>query len=279
MHNYILYRTAEGVDSTNECRYSLLKLLALYNLQGPQNIHLIIYTKHPEVFEAYASFFHHFELMEEPVEKLSKLELIQNILASRDGNLLYMDTDTYPLQAPKALFDKLEGKLSFLFFGKKASPKKLKEYIGANHLVYDGREINLLDEKELYTAEIFGCNKQCLPILDNAQVLQAQMKEGISSKLAEAFTLTYATNNHDREITENEIVSYRHFPDFKKLLQIFFSKNAEESIPNLVKLVHHLDARTIEKEKITYDQLPFFKKLLHSVTGKAWSVRRYQNKF
>lgn len=279
MQNYILYRTADEMDAINECRYSLLKLLALYNLRGPKNLHIIIYTKHPESFEAYTSFFHHFELLEGPEQQETKTEFIQNILSGRNGNVLYMDTDTYPLQSPDALFEGLDGRESFVFYSKKGSPKKLKDYIGANHLVYDGREINILDEKELFTAEIFGCSKECLPVLDMARPLEAQMKEGISPRLAEAFTLTYATNNYDRVLAEDTIVSYRHFPDFKKLLQLFFLKNGEESIPNLVKLVHHLDARTIEKEKLTYDGLPFFKKLLHSVTGKKWSVRQYQNKF
>jgi hypothetical protein len=279
MQNYILYRTEDGVDSINECRYSLLKLLALYNLQGPKNLHVIIYTRHPGSLEAYSSFFHHFELVDKQAEKGSKIALVQEFLTGKNGNVLYMDNDTYPLKTPDALFNKLEGKENFLFFGKKDSPKKLKEYIGANHLVYDGREINILDEKELYTAEVFGCSNECLPVLDKAVLLEAQMKDGISPKLAEAFTLTFATKDHERGIAENEIVSYRRFPEFKKLLQLFFLKNEEESIPNLVKLVHHLDAKRIEKEKMTYESLPFFKKLLHSVTGKAWSVRRYQNKF
>ncbi len=279
MQNYILYNTKDDTNSINECCYSLLKLLALYNLQSPESIHIIIYTQHPESFEAYIPFFHHFELIGESTEKLSKIELLQKVLELKEGNVLYMDTDTYLLQTPDELFEKLEITEKILFFGKKGSPKKLKEYIGANNLVYDGREINLLDEKELYTAEILGFNHDAAAILPKAQELFAQMKTGISQKLAEAFTITYATYNYSRETTEKEIASYRQFPDFKKLLEVFFKKNQEESIPNLVKLVHHLDAATIEKEKLKYEGLPFFKKFLHSMTGKAWSLRRYQNKF
>jgi hypothetical protein len=46
-----------------------------------------------------------------------------------------------------------------------------------------------------------------------------------------------------------------------------------------VKLVYHLDARTILHEKKRYDSQPFVKRILSALSGKAWSVRQYQNKF
>jgi hypothetical protein len=279
MQNYILYNVKNNTQSINECRYSLLKLLSLYNLQVPATTGIVIYTSHPEAFEAYSSFFSLFELMEESTEALSKVDLIQNFFRYADGNLLYMDTDTYPLQLPDELFKKIEVDNKILLFQKRNSPKKLKDFVINNHIIFDGREINFLDEKELYTAEIVGCNHLAMPTLHKAADLHVQLKEGITQKMAEAFTFSYSTSEYSRETTEKEFACYRHFPEFKNLLETFFKRNEEESIPNLVKLVHHLDAVTIEKEKLRYQSLPFFKKMIQSIIGKAWSLRRYQNKF
>jgi hypothetical protein len=78
---------------------------------------------------------------------------------------------------------------------------------------------------------------------------------------------------------QDVIASYNRFPEFKRLLQLFFKKNEEENIPNLVKLVHNIDPQTILQDKKQYDSQPFVKKLLSVLAGKAWSVRQYQNKF
>lgn len=279
MQNYILYRTENSIHSINECRYSLLKLLALYNLQAPKNLGIVIHTKHPESFDAFTSFFSEIEFVAEAPQEKFKIELIQDFFATRQGNLLYMDNDTYLLQAPDELFENISNSANIIFFQKKQGPKKLKDFISASHIMLDGREINFLDETELYTAEVLGCNNDAIAMIHNAVDLYNQVKDGVSLMMAEAFAFTYASKEYKRQTSEKQIVSYRKFPEFKNLLQVFFKKNEEESIPNLVKMVHHLDAVAIEKDKATYEQLPFFKKLLHSVTGKAWSLRRYQNKF
>ena len=71
---------------------------------------------------------------------------------------------------------------------------------------------------------------------------------------------------------------FKDLPEFKELLQLFFSKNEEESIPNLVKLIHHLDVETIQKDKVRYARLPFYKKWMNQLLGKEWSIKKYGNK-
>jgi hypothetical protein len=69
------------------------------------------------------------------------------------------------------------------------------------------------------------------------------------------------------------------FTEFTELLNIFFKINEEESIPNLIKLINHVDVENIKNQKNLYQQLPVYKKLLNALTGKRWSIKNYQNKF
>lgn len=73
-------------------------------------------------------------------------------------------------------------------------------------------------------------------------------------------------------------VSYEGVKEVTKLLKIFFNRNEEESVPNLVKRIHYLDAETIQKEVMVCNKTSVFQKLLALVTGKNNIVQRYQNK-
>jgi hypothetical protein len=72
---------------------------------------------------------------------------------------------------------------------------------------------------------------------------------------------------------------YHYSKDFKSLLQFFFQRNEEESIPNLVKLIHFLNADQLEQDRLQYEQQPFYKKWFDKLKGQAWSLERYKRKF
>jgi hypothetical protein len=72
---------------------------------------------------------------------------------------------------------------------------------------------------------------------------------------------------------------YHYSPAFKSLLQYFFQRNEEESIPNLVKLIHFLNADQLEQERLDFELQPLYKKWLDKLRGKGWSLERYKKKF
>jgi hypothetical protein len=95
---------------------------------------------------------------------------------------------------------------------------------------------------------------------------------------AEEAALSYVLQQYGAHPASGWLTDYSGFPEFKKLLQLFFSKNEEESIPNLVKAVHHLDAEQIRKQKESYNEQPLFRRILNRFTGKGWSLKKYENK-
>ena len=60
--NYITYLAHGNSGYINECRFSLLKLLQVYNLRPPANLGVIIYTDQPKSFEDFIPFFKDFKL-------------------------------------------------------------------------------------------------------------------------------------------------------------------------------------------------------------------------
>jgi hypothetical protein len=286
MSNYIVYLASGNVHNINECRYSLLKYLAVYNLQPPACIAIIVYTDAPAAFEAFAPFFKQFELKELRPPLPAKLEFIANIVSNKNGNFLYLDTDSYYTESVESIFKSLE-EGSFLFYNqallsdkrKFADYQKIKEHLSANTVMVDGEKISYLNNREFYSTEMIGVNSKTLSLVKKMADLYSKLVSQLPAPASEEFACTYYTTNVTVQTIQDVIASYNRFPEFKRLLQLFFKKNEEENIPNLVKLVHNIDPQTILQDKKQYDSQPFVKKLLSVLAGKAWSVRQYQNKF
>ena len=68
------------------------------------------------------------------------------------------------------------------------------------------------------------------------------------------------------------MVHYWNLKEFRKLLNTFFKNNEEESIPNMVKGAHAIDAAAIQQQKEAYEALPLHKKWLATLTGKRWRI-------
>lgn len=116
MQNYIFYIASEGIHSTNECRYALLKLLSVYNLKLPRDLSVVVHTAHPRLFDEFLTFFPQLEV-KEPVNKIpnNKAQVIQNFFSSTQGNLLVCDTATYPVEPLEKLFQEIDkGALFFV---------------------------------------------------------------------------------------------------------------------------------------------------------------------
>ncbi len=113
--NCIVYQAFDK-NKINECRYSLLKFLSLYNLNPPDDLTIVIYTDQPSAFEAYSSFFEGFQMKTNKL--LSKWAVLEKGLTQFDA-VLYCETNTYSLKAIEPLFEKLNEGKTYVLFRKK----------------------------------------------------------------------------------------------------------------------------------------------------------------
>jgi hypothetical protein len=104
MPNYLVYYLGSN-DQVYECAYSILKYLQVYNIQPPQDDVLMVYTSHPELLEAYASFFNYYELRE--TRGADRSTSLRNFLEQHEGNMLYLDSNAYPVSDLSSLFSSI----------------------------------------------------------------------------------------------------------------------------------------------------------------------------
>ncbi|MDQ3683507.1 MAG: hypothetical protein M3352_10635 [Bacteroidota bacterium] len=241
MQNYLLYQATGSLDQINECKYALIKYLSLYNLKTPHTTSIIIYTDRPAMFEAFSSFFEHFEM--KPPMATPKFETISNALVEYEGNFLFCDTDTYPVKPLEILFNDLSnGKIYLYEEDAKKEPLLRNLVIGLSN--------------------------------SNKKNLQKIIREGIAQNV-----IAHDVNFPEIKNAGSFFSDYKNLPEFRKLLYAFFTKNEEESVPNLIKAAHYFDAQQILKDKEEYYTLPFYKKWFRNIKGIGWSIKQYEKKF
>lgn len=263
MHNHILY-AAFTDDSINECRYALLHYLHLYNLKpGPTSI--TVYTHKPVLFEAFTSFIPHFQMIDISEEKAfqkngrlqvpSKWQVVHAFLNHHPGNTLFCSTSTFATVPLEPLFAGMENGNVYLFQKEKTDAAK--------------------NNWSTAVVGISGKEREALIRMLAKENTDPTMPEKMVDDTAIAQTLKEAANVKP---ANPFFTSYSDFKEFNRLLHLFFQKNEEESIPNLIKLIHHLNASDIQNEKKKYQQLPLHKKWLNTVLGKAWTIKQYEKK-
>jgi hypothetical protein len=276
MQQFLLFQVGGNWQRIYQCQYALLKYLSIYNLKPPTDTGVILYTEQPAAFEAYTSFFPSFQMVAAPLT--SKAGLIKETLQKHGGSILYCDTDVYPIKPLISVFQSITiGKAYILFREKHKEATLVKSLLDE----YDkkirgkGREQNEI----VLQPAVIGVDEKHLPLIEKADTLTKTPAPASSVEQAESQAFQQAFENEKGNTSWSSFASYQASTAFKELLPAFFQRNAEESIPNLMKLIHHLDAQQIQQEEEQYKQQAFYKRWLDKFTGKGWSIERYKKKF
>ncbi len=235
----------------NQCRYALLKYLSVYNLIPPANIKVIVYTSKAAPFEIFRSYFKDMKVIEDvrqhPEDELTNLQIL---FSAYDGNLLICHSNCCIQKPVDDLFLKVAG------------GNIVAERVSKNKPVADLGAV-----PSLTGYSVLGINSS------KGNLLTQNTNDG------EKDVPQHVTIDEEKIFTADDFfIIYQNQKEVNQLLQLFFKKNEEESIPNLVKRVHLIDPGVIQKEIQVQNNRPLVQKLLHFITGKQGVVQRYQNK-
>lgn len=298
MRNAILYQAYGGTDFINECRYSLLKYLQTYNLRPPSTTGVFIYTDQAHLFSDFLPFFSKLECItvnEKTVQSWKgkhnfvhrfKIEMIRDFLHRFDGNLLYCDTDTYSTKPLEEIFEDIEQGNFYMheFEGvidktKAPSFHKWEKFLSSTPIQYNEKQMKFSNSLQMFNAGVIGLNSSHKELIGDVLSLADGVYEKFPKHIAEQFAFSYCLQKSGViKTADYAIAHYWNLKEFRQLLERFFSKNGEESIPNLVKKIHRLDALPIMQEKMAFQQLPAWKTFLKKIAGSAWRIGQYERR-
>jgi hypothetical protein len=239
MSNFIICH-ATTPDEINECSYSLLKYLDVYNLKPPSDHQLVIFSSRPALLELYGSLFYNFQLNEIPSEEKTvsdKINTLARFASANQGNILFMGGASYPVKDLSMLFSNI-GRGTI--YGSDAASSAFHRNEKASN--------------KLEVLTVLGFRSA--PNTNIAELMKSEVLKSVKGFIEE----------------------YPNLQEFRLLLKEFFHRNQEESIPNLVRRIHPVNASEIESQKKKYLQLPVYTRLFHKMTGKGWNISRYATK-
>lgn len=275
MQNFILYH-AVG-NGVNQCRYALLKYLSVYNLKPPTDIGVVIFTDSPATFDVFAPYFQRFELRENFDTDI--LKNYQQLLKSYTGNFLFMDTGSYPIKPLESVFYAISNGTIYSMPVEKVQVQSWLKQVQEKPVAFKGSRTQFSENLRYWKADVLGLMNHHVHIVDDAIDLSKVLEQAGAQKESGSLALSYMLQDQTVASLADSLVTYTNLAEIQELLDIFFTKNQEESIPNLVKLVQHIDAVKIRLHKVQYERQPFYKKWIDRLRGNSWSIRQYEKKF
>ncbi len=295
---YILYLAHSNEGYINECRFSLLKYLSVYNLKPPKETAVIIYTDKPALFENFIPFFPTFIIEEISAEKVksweegtgyvhrAKPKMIQHFFSKYEGNVIFFDTDTYITDPIEPLWKELEKETIYFHQSEGVidhlqNPdfKKWDLFLQKASINYSDKKFVYAKDFQIWNSGVLGLNARLAPVIDEVLMLIDAIYKQFPKHIAEQVACSYCLQGHGPIKSAKESVAhYWNLKEFRTLLNYFFIKNEEESIPNQVKAAHPIDAKKIEEEKEAFEALPFYKKWMTAIKGNHWSIKKYLSK-
>ena len=292
---YILYLAHSNEGYINECRFSLLKYLSVYNLKPPADTAVVIYTDKPALFENFIPFFKAFYLEEITPQKVkgweegtgyvhrAKPKMIQDFFTKYKGNLIFFDTDTYITEPIEPLWQGIERGDIFMHQSEGTidhtqNPdfKKWDVFLQKASISFGHNKFVYSKDFQIWNSGVLGLNAALAPVMNDVLLLIDSIYKQFPKHIAEQVACSYCLQDKGTIKSAKESVAhYWNLKEFRYLLQHFFKINEEESIPNLVKAVHPIDAKKIQEEKEAFEELPLLKKWLATFAGKSWNIKKY----
>ena len=291
MNNYILFQ-AYGLKSIfDECTFFLLRFAAEATDWEKNNIKIIIYTSDKTMFADCSSALPNiiFEpITMDQVKKWRgdidfvhrvKIEIISHFFAHYTGNLLYCDTDTYPVKSLQPVFTNInEGKIYMHIEEGNIEPsnqfKKWYRFLTENN------QFNFLQKGNagiaMWNAGVIGLNSRYKNLLPDVLKLTDTIYPMFKKHTVEQFVFSYTLQkNQAINAASSYIYHYWDLKEFRTLLDLWFLNNKGKDIKELAAAAKTISPEKIMIEKDKYANSSFFLKWLKKLKKENWKIDNY----
>lgn len=298
MANVLVLQAIQGIDNINKCRYAILKYLDVYNLNPPPDVAIFLYTDQPAYFESFIPFFSQFGIKEVSMAQRKEwagekghnervtMQILAEVSTHFHGNILYLQNNCYFTKPVESIFSEIESGNYFMlsYMGEFANDKsvqaqKLKKILSENSFQSNGNTLQTTDLK-LFNPSVIGMHSTSNEVIEDIIELSDLIYKQYAHSIVESFAYSYCLQANKSRVNacDGQVAYFKDEKALLWLLRSFFNKNAEESVPNLVKALNKIDFETIWKKKLQFDSLPFYKKWINTFAGKGWNIKSYEKK-
>jgi hypothetical protein len=288
----ILFQAYGNTGVKNECRYALLQLSTLPDIE---QYNVVLYTDDPAFFKPVLALFVHSEQILLTAHSIQqwrgainfvhrvKIEMLLHFYSSHTGAVLYFDTDTYCTAPIQALFEKIENNCLLMHeyegnLGKKNSIvlKKWERFFNTHTVATTNGAVKEPQKIAMWNAGVLGINDQHSYLLKEVLDLTDKIYPMFPKHTVEQFSFSYYFQQQGNlQGANHQVFHYWDLKEYRLLLQQYFAAlPANAPAQSLLKLFKAIPPpMQLMQEKMRYKKLPFYKKWF----SKKWSIQPYLN--
>ena len=278
-------------DVFHECKFALLRLLAVYEKSEAAAPEIILYTDKPGEFAIFQDRLklHIREITMPQIKKWRgaidfifrpKIEMLLDCVEQYTGKLLYADCDTYCLQPLDGLYDLLSDTSVILHkcegpIGRPANLhiKKWRAFLRRQPKTGLGSAL----EMNMWNAGTIGFTPVCAPLLQDVLNTTDEVHGKFPKHTAEqfAFCYTFQKNKLHIDAAEPFLFHYWNLKEFRVVLQHFFQKYEGASLSILMENSVRILPENIVPDKVAYGKIPSLNRRIKRWLKKDWKIDPY----
>lgn len=293
--NNILYLIYGSGENVSEAVYSIL---SIYKLHPDDNIRIHIYTDREDLFPAWVKTGSRFVLHVKSAEDIqewqqpiglshrAKIKAIEDFFRDNDGNVIYLDSDTYVLNNLFPLFQKISaGELVMhlnegsLRQGKKDSKKdsiarKMETFFDNFQYNDSNSQVKKIPaESYMWNAGVIGMNKKHQHLLSDVIYLTDILFPSHPNHTIEQFSFSYIFQTQQPILpAASFILHYWKFKEYRTILDSFFQRYDKDSLNDLLGNMELINPAVLVEPKMKYINLPGWRRAIKKITGTRWKL-------
>ena len=279
------------IDVFHECKFSLLRLLTIYDKSKVSPPEIIIYTDQPHQFSSFRArlVLHIREISLSQIQEWRgsidfifrpKIEMLVDCASRYTGKLLYTDSDTYCLQPLEPLFDLLTDTSVILHKceGSIGQPSNL--HIKKWRSFLRGQTKNGLSaalKMNMWNAGTIGFTPLQASLLPEVLATTDEVHRRFPKHTVEQFAFCYTFQQHHLHLEEAApfLFHYWNLKEFRVVLHRFFQKYEGEPLSVLLDKSALILPENIVPDKLAYGQIPSFKRRIKRWLKQDWTIEPY----
>ena len=280
-----------SIDVFHECKFSLLRLLAVYEKSVISPPEIIIYTDKPDQFSSFGDklVLHIREIRPSQIRQWRgdidfifrpKIEMLLDCVTHYTGKLLYTDSDTYCLQPLEPLFDLLSDSSVILhkYEGPIGNPSNLHTKKWKNFLQGQTRSgLSTALKMNMWNAGTIGLMPAQARLLQEVLTTTDEVHRKFPKHTVEQFAFCYTFQKHHLHLEEAApfLFHYWNLKEFRVVLQRFFQKYEGLSLSGLMEKSVLILPENIVPDKVTYGKIPSLNRRIKRLLKKEWKIDPY----
>ena len=287
----MLYMVYGRTDVYHECKFSLLRLLAVYENSDTRPPEIIIYTDNPDEFSLFRDklVLHLREITAAQIQAWRgdidfifrpKIEMLLDCIRHYSGRVLYKDSDTYCLQTLEPLFDLLSDNNVVLHKceGSIGRPSNLHIKKWRSFLRRQKKNgLSAAVGMKMWNAGTIGFTSANAPLLQEVLRTTDEVHPKFPKHTVEQFAFCYTFQKHHLHIEAAEpfLFHYWNLKEFRIVLQHFFQKYEGAPLAVLMERSALILPENILPDKLAYGEISSLKRRFRRWLRKDWKIGPY----